>query len=118
MKLEIRIAVMLVAMGCGTGALAAVGEECSAPAEPTGVADGAAATMEEMVGAQQEMKAYMEKGNEYIACMDAIEQALPEDTDVKDRAALIEQRNKMVDSMEAVAERFNTAVRAFKAKGQ
>jgi hypothetical protein len=96
---------------------------CSYPDRPT-IADGNTATEAEMIESQKGMKDYLAKGNEFLACIDQEEAALTANTDItpelaaENKARLTQTYNAVVDDMNAVAESFNTSLRAFKSKAQ
>lgn len=90
-------------------------ENCPLPEKPS-VSNGRTATEQEMLETQRNIKAYIEKGNAVLACLDELRTQWGE-------AATEEQiqintlfHNKMVDDMQAVGELFNAAVRAYKGK--
>lgn len=94
-------AVMIVAAGsCAMSSVAA--ELCVAPVEPKALPDAANASEQEMVEAQREVKHYLGAMEEHLKCL----QARGTKTDM----------NVAVDKMQAIAARFNTAVRTFRAK--
>ena len=91
--------------------------ECSKEAAPT-IPDGASASEDEMKAGQQAVKAYIASSNAYLECLDAEGKAAdPEEVqELKD--ARVSNYNTAVDEQTAVADRFNAAVKAFKAKAQ
>lgn len=89
--------------------------ECTRDAAPA-IPDGSAATLEDMQAAQQAMKAYMASSNAYLECLDK-EGAAAGETEAEDaRAARVANYNTAVDEQTAVADGFNAAVKAFKAR--
>lgn len=90
-------------------------EKCPLPEKPS-IPNGRTATEQEMLETQQNIKAYIEKGNAVLACLDELatgwgEAATEEQTQINTLF-----HNKMVDDMQAVGELFNSAVRAYKGK--
>lgn len=91
--------------------------ECNSPAAPI-IPDGNVASQDELVAAQKAMKAYQESLIGYRTCLDKMQKGLDpeaEDTPAK-TAELSAMYNASVDSESAIAEEFNVAVRAFKAR--
>lgn len=91
--------------------------ECDMVAAPI-IPDGNVASEDELVAAQQAIKSYQGSLLEYRACLDGMQKALDpeaEDTPVK-AAELTAMYDASIDSEEAIAEEFNVAVRAFKAR--
>jgi hypothetical protein len=97
--------------------------DCSYPDRPA-IADGNTATEAQMIDSQKAMKAYLALGNDFLACLEKEEVALNEKMDItpelkeEQRARLITTHNAVVDDMNAVAEAFNTSLRAFKSKNK
>lgn len=91
--------------------------ECETPGAPI-IPDGNVASMDELVSAQQAMKLYQSSLGEYRICLQDLQEAVdPEaETAAAEGAALLEQYNTSVDAETAIAEKFNTAVKAFKAR--
>ena len=93
---------------------------CDAPVAPP-ASDGDSATLEEMVAAQGEVKAFQSANAEYLECVD--EQMVSEkaaidegDDSAQERYALAAaDYNAAVSREEQVAADFNTAIRAYKA---
>lgn len=86
---------------------------CAYPDKPS-IPDGNNSTEEEMIEAQKAMKEFIAKGNEYIECLEKVEESWGEDATEDDRALVVVLHNKAVDEMKSVADLFNSAVRAFK----
>lgn len=93
---------------------------CDAPAAPS-VPDGEGASLEDMIGAQTEIKTFQASNADYLACVDAqmvAEQNLVDEGDegAQERYALAAANyNAAVSREEQVAADFNTAIRAYKA---
>jgi hypothetical protein len=98
--------------------------DCTYPRAPNALPDGNTATMEQMVAGQQEVKKYMADMDAYLKCIDADKGAPPADgatDEQKKEYARVEQmrvqkHNAAVGEMEAVAERFNAQLRAYRAR--
>ena len=82
--------------------------DCVLPTEPE-LPDGSLASQAEMVEAQTLVKTYLAGGDEYIACVDALEAG---SDDSEQKKAMRAAHNHMVALMQALAGRFNEAIRA------
>jgi len=91
------------------------GKKCHIPEKP-GMPNASAATEQEMVEVQKKVKTYIKKGEQYIQCIAAIEQAWGENVTPEQKQGIATLHNGMVDAMEAVAYSFNSTVRAYKGK--
>lgn len=95
-------------------------EECSRPPEPD-IPDGASASRDEMVKAQQAVQEYVKETEAYIACVNKAEKnALAEakkNEDVKlsakERKAYVKRHNAAVESLKRIANRFNKQLSAY-----
>ena len=93
---------------------------CDAPVAPP-TPDGSSATLDDMVAAQGEVKAFQAANAEYLTCVDekmlAEKAAIDEGDDgAQERYALAAaDYNAAVSREEQVAADFNTAIRAYKA---
>ena len=93
---------------------------CDVPVAPP-TPDGSNATLEEMIAAQGEVKAFQAANAEYLECVDdqmASEKAAIDEGDdsAEERYALAAaDYNAAVSREEQVAADFNTAIRAYKA---
>jgi cyclophilin family peptidyl-prolyl cis-trans isomerase len=92
---------------------AQLADDCVAPAAPS-IPVGAAATMEQMVTGQGQVKQYVSAGETYLACLAKIIDS--EERSAEERNAAIGEHNRMVSAMEQAASDFNAQIRAFKAK--
>jgi opacity protein-like surface antigen len=108
----------LLLASIGAGAAQAT---CIYPREPESIPDGATATYDEMVAAQQTVKQFDADITAYTACLEMELQAMLEDPGL-DEARKIElqtmqakKNNAAVDHVQSVAERFNEQLRAFQA---
>ena len=105
---------------CGLLALpVGLAQACDVPVAPP-TPDGAGATLEEMIAAQGEVKAFQAANADYLACVDdqmkAEQAAIDEgDNSAEERYALAAaDYNAAVSREEQVAADFNSAIRAFK----
>lgn len=99
---------------------------CNYPRAPDSLPTGSSASMEEMVAGQKQVKQYMADMDTYLKCLDDEAPPAPAadaqvtDEQKKEAAKLESMRaqkhNAAVAEMEAVAERFNAQLKAFKEK--
>lgn len=89
--------------------------ECTRDAAPA-IPDGNTATLEDMQAGQQAIKAYVASANAYLECLDNEAAAVGEDDTDEAKAARLADYNATVDEQTSVAENFNKAVKAFKAR--
>ena len=92
-----------------------VSGKCKYPKQPP-IPNGRKATEAELVEAQGAMKAYLAEGDAYIACISEVEKSWGDDATDEQKAIIVLFNNKVVDDMQAVADLFNAAVRAYKGK--
>lgn len=98
----------------------ATAQACDVPVAPP-APDGESATLEEMISAQGEVKAFQAANAEYLECVDnsmtAEKAAVDEgDKSAEERFALAAaDYNAAVSREERVAADFNSAIRAYKA---
>jgi soluble cytochrome b562 len=118
-----RSAVLLtLALAAGTAFPAYA--DCTYPRAPASLPDGNAASMEEMVAGQKDVKQYMADMDTYLKCLDGekaaplAEGATEEQKKEYERVEQIrvQKHNAAVTEMEGVADRFNTQLRAFRAR--
>ncbi len=90
---------------------------CVYPDQPQGV-DGSTATEAEMLNFQREMKDYLAEGNAFLECLDQEEANVSDNADQEQlqefKARITQTYNAVVDEMNAIADQFNTALRAYK----
>jgi hypothetical protein len=97
--------------------------DCSKPDMPT-LPDGASASMEEMVAGQKAVKAFMADSGAYLECLDkkAADFKAPADETEEAKAARetahVNTYNTAVDEQEKIANGFNAAIKAFKARSK
>ena len=86
--------------------------DCSAPAAPSKVPDGKAATEPEMVAAMQTLKQYDADVNTYVKCLEfeAKQNRLSREEQAR-------RHNQAMDTLTATAAKFNEQVKVFKSKG-
>ena len=93
----------LATVGC-LCALRAVADGCQSPAPPTAFPEPATANERDILAAQDSVKKYLSDMETVLKCMDAAH---------SDRA-----RNLAIDDMRQVAAKFNTVLKAFRARQQ
>ncbi|HEX6999869.1 MAG TPA: peptidylprolyl isomerase [Gammaproteobacteria bacterium] len=94
-------------------AAASLGSECEKPEEPV-IPDGETATLDEMMAGQTAMREFVSGSENYLDCLAKIID--DEEQAAERRNAAIGEHNRTVSAMEALAESYNTEVRAFKAR--
>lgn len=100
--------------------------DCSYPQAPGQLPDGSTATLKEMVSAMQQIKTYNEQMTAYLSCIKlerdnrvaAAGATLTKQQKQELEAIEIQKHNAAVDQLQSVANRFNTQVKIFKAKGK
>jgi hypothetical protein len=97
--------------------------DCAYPRAPASMPDGNVASKDEMVAAMTEVKKYNAEMETYLACLDGDKKTLPADaTDDQKKefdrqeAIRVQKHNAAVDEMEAVTTKFNTQLKAFRAR--
>ncbi len=95
---------------------------CDYPARAK-LPDGATASKDEMLAGQKSVKDFMTSMEEYLTCIENVEQEAvaaleaPNDEELaKLKTANVKKYNAAVEDMELVAARFNDQVRDYKAK--
>jgi hypothetical protein len=98
---------------------------CTYPHAPPPFPDGNTASMEEMLTAKKSVQQYMGDMDAYIKCIDEesppgpptaqLTEAQKKEQDARERVRA-QKHNAAVADEEAVAERFNVQLRAYKAK--
>ena len=91
-----------------------VAAACEHPAA-VAVPDGKTATMDQMLAAQQQVKAYQTAMNEFLACIDTELKAEGEQAPEDFKSLMFARHDAAVAEMEGVAAAFNEQVRAYKA---
>ena len=100
----------LAALACGAFAASA----CESPTMIK-VPDGKTATMDQLLAAQAEVKAYMAAMETYIACVDGELDAQGETAPDEFKSMMLARHNAAYDEMQSVATAFNDQIRAYKA---
>lgn len=94
---------------------------CTYPDKPRG-ADGSTATEAQMLDFQKAMKDYLALGNAFLECLDKEEGMMTKDATEEQaqefKAQITQTYNAVVDEMNAIADEFNTALRAYKKQNQ
>jgi hypothetical protein len=92
---------------------------CTYPDRPSGT-DGSAATEAQMIAFQKDMKDYLAKGNDFLSCLDKEEGMMSKKATGEQKeefkAQITMTYNAVVDEMNAIADQFNTALKAYKNK--
>jgi len=97
---------------------AAIADACELPSGPI-IPDGNVASQDELLSAQKAMKAYQGVLADYRLCIDEKSSLLDLETEEGAAAKLVINNlyDASVTAEENIAEKFNLAVRAFKARG-
>lgn len=95
------------------GAQAATGE-CEPPGSPPGIPDGAVAAEEALAEASGDVRNFVAKTQDYLACLEHHEASLGAEITDEQRAEIVTTYNAAVESMQAVADDFNEQVRRYR----
>jgi cyclophilin family peptidyl-prolyl cis-trans isomerase len=87
---------------------------CAPPAVPA-LPDATSVSESEMVASQRQVREFVAAGEAYLACVARIID--DEDRSAGLRNAAVEEHNRMVAAMEAIAAGFNEQIRIFRARG-
>ena len=87
--------------------------DCTPPVAPA-VPDGETAPASDIKAANAAVKAFLAAGEDYTTCLDDHGDALGDELEDEQEAALNDAHNAMVDQMEVVAAEFNEALQAYK----
>ena len=87
---------------------------CAPPAVPA-LPDARSVSEAEMVASQRQVREFVAAGDAYLACLDRV--INDEERAAGLRNAAVEEYNRMVAAMEAIAAGFNEQIRIFKARG-
>jgi hypothetical protein len=79
------------------------------------VPDGATSTMDQLLDAQADVKAYMAQMEIYLACINEELEAGGEDATAEFKQLMVTRHNTAVTEMETVAASFNEQVQAYRA---
>ncbi len=112
-----RFSKTLIALAIAFGASNTALADCTAPSAPI-IPDGNVASQDELISAQGAFKAFEKNFYDYRDCLKAKELALDtsdSDIDTK-KAAIVAADDVAFEELNRVADEFNTAVKAFKAR--
>lgn len=79
------------------------------------IPDGQTSTMQQMLAAQAEVKAYQAAMNEFLACIDSELEAEGELAPEEFKSLMVSRHNVAVAEMEGVAAAFNDQIKAYRA---
>jgi hypothetical protein len=79
------------------------------------VPDGTKATMDQLLDAQTNVKAYLAQMEVYLACLNEELEAAGEDAAAEFKQLMVTRHNSAVSEMETVAASFNEQVQAYRA---
>lgn len=79
------------------------------------IPDGKTSTMQQMLAAQAEVKAYQAAMNEFLACIDSELEAEGELAPEEFKSLMVSRHNVAVAEMEGVAAAFNDQIKAYRA---
>jgi hypothetical protein len=109
MRLLTASVVGIIASGYGFAAAA-----CDNPAA-IAIPDGKSSTMDQMLAAQAQVKAYQAAMTEFLACIDSELAAEGEQAPEDFKSLMVARHNAAVSEMEGVAAAFNDQIKAFRA---
>jgi phage-related tail protein len=98
--------------------------DCTYPAAPSKIPDGASATLEDMLAGQKAVKEYQKAMDDYVGCIDKEladklakggDQLKPEQKADMQKVET-QKHNAAIDQEQAIADRFNEQVKVFKAR--
>jgi len=89
--------------------------KCTYPKAPS-IPNGKSSTEKELLATQKLMKGYLAKGDDFLTCLDHLQEGWGEDEKKEKASFIVMFHNRMVDDMNEVADLFNTSVRAFKGR--
>jgi hypothetical protein len=101
--------VAAIAGGIGFTAIA-----CENPAVVS-IPDGSSSTMDQMLAAQAQVKAYQAAMTEFLACIDSELEAQGEQAPEEFKSLMVSRHNAAVAEMEGVAAAFNDQIKAYRA---
>ena len=105
-----KLMIGLALMGLSAVAQAA----CPYPAAIEELPTGDTESQEDMIAAQKSVKDYVKSMEDYLACIDEAVAKMGEDASEEQLLMRDKRHNAAVIEMEATAEKFNVAVRAYK----
>ncbi len=89
-------------------------EACENPTAVS-IPDGKTSTMQQMLAAQAEVKAYQAAMTEFLACIDSELDAQGEQAPEEYKSLMVSRHNAAVAEMEGVAASFNDQIKAYRA---
>jgi len=101
---------VLLALVCASGPQAFACENPPMVAIP----QGASSTREELLQAQEAVKAYLAAMQSYLICVQEEQTAAGENSPTEYRALMVKRQQTAIDEMETVAALFNEQIRAFR----
>lgn len=101
--------VTAIATGCAFAATA-----CENPTAIV-IPDGKSSTMDQMLAAQAQVKAYQTAMAEFLACIDSDLEAQGEQAPDEFKSLMVSRHNAAVAEMEGVAAAFNDQIKAYRA---
>jgi hypothetical protein len=87
---------------------------CAPPAIPA-LPDATSVSESEMLASQRQVREFVAAAEAYLACLSRVID--DEDRSANLRNAAVEEHNRMVAAMEAIATGFNEQIRIFRARG-
>ena len=109
--MKISVLGLVAAAGCFSVSAFAACEQPSMVSVP----DGATASMDELLAAQGDVKAYMSEMEGYLACLNEELEGAGEDAPAEFKSLMVNRHNSGVTEMETVAAAFNEQVQAYRA---
>ena len=110
----------LLASGLLMGALGAQADmgDCEVPGMSPDLPDGAQASEEALAEASGEVRVFVARTQDYLACLEEHEASLGEEITEEVQAEIVATYNAAVDTMQIVAENFNEQVRRFRERSE
>jgi ABC-type branched-subunit amino acid transport system substrate-binding protein len=118
-KATLAMCVLLASLAAG-----AAQATCIYPREPDNIPDGATASYDEMVAAQQAVKQFDADITAYNACLELELQSLLANPEIDEgrkqelRVMQTKKNNAAVDDVQAVVDRFNEQLRVFRERNK
>lgn len=88
---------------------------CETPTMNVTMPDGKTSTLEQMLAAQGQVKAYQASMTTYLTCIDEETAAQGEQAPAEFKQLMVERHNAAVAEMEGIATAFNEQLKAYKA---
>ena len=88
-------------------------KKCGYPEKPDVPSDNVLSE-DEIIVIQKEVKAYVNRGEQYLDCIAAVEKNRGEEISIENKSLILLLHNNIVDEMENIAELFNSALRVYK----